>query len=157
MYTFIRWIITAAALSNIMACSSIQADIPNYDELLKAQTEQDGRTCIRDSDIRGYGVLDDNVVSIDGRRRNEYYLLTTIYQCQSLIMSNSAAFVGGFSELCGGGRDRILTGEDSCPIKSIFKFESQDQAFAAFDQAKDTRKRVREQFEEQNAKEPEQH
>ena len=152
MVSYLKWFVATVFLVNLMACASMQADLPNYDELLKAQTEQNGRQCIRDSDIKGYGVLEDNVVSIDARGRNEYYLLTTVYQCQSLMVSSAAAFVGGFSELCGGGRDKIFTGDDSCPIKSIFKFESQQQAFAAFDQAKETRNQIKQQFEQQKAK-----
>lgn len=155
MVFYLKWIVATVFLVNLTACASMQIDLPDYDELLKAQTEQNGRVCIRDSDIRGYGVLDDSVVSIDARRPNEYYLLTTVYQCHSLMISGSAAFVGGFSELCGGGRDKIFTGDDSCPIKSIFKFESQDQAFAAFDQAKETRKQLKEQFAAKKAKESE--
>ena len=121
MYIFPKCFVIAALLLTLAACSSLQANLPDYDQLLKTQTEQNGRACIRESDIRGYGVLDDSVVSINGRGRKEYYLLTTVYQCNSLMTSGSAAFIGGFSELCGGGRDNIFTGDDSCPIKSIFK------------------------------------
>jgi len=152
MNRYPKVLLTGMFLASLAGCASLQSNLPNYDELLKTQTEQNGRECIRDSQIRGYGVLDDDVVSIDARRPNEYYLMTTLYRCQSLVMSNSAAFVGGFSELCGGGRDKIFTGEDSCPIKSIFKFESREQAFDAFDQAKETRKKLKEEFE-QNATE----
>lgn len=152
MNRYLKVLLTGMYLASLAGCASLQSNLPNYDELLKTQTEQNGRECIRDSQIRGYGVLNDDVVSIDARRPNEYYLMTTLYRCQSLVMSNSAAFVGGFSELCGGGRDKIFTGEDSCPIKSIFKFESREQAFDAFDQAKETRKKLKEEFE-QNATE----
>ena len=155
MTTFLKSIVSASCVFNLMACASVQSNLPDYDKLLKTQTEQNGRACIRESDIRGYGVLDDSVVSIDARGRKEYYLLTTTYQCNSLMTSGSAAFVGGFSELCGGGRDNIFTGDDSCPIKSIFKFESRAQAFAAFDEANDVRNQMREELKQQKAKKPE--
>ncbi len=148
MNKYIKLMAATLACAGLVSCSSLNSNIPNFDELLKAQTEQNGRECIQDSDIVGYGSLDDSVVSVDSRGRGEYFLITTLYQCQSLAFTGSAAFVGGFAELCGGGRDKIFTGEESCPIKSIFKFESREAAFAAFDRAEETRKQMRQQLQE---------
>ena len=151
MTKYLIYIVTSGFVLGLMACSSMQTNLPDYDELFKAQTKQNGRACIRESDIDGYGVLEDNVVSMSGRRPNEYFLLTTLYHCQALTTSFQAAFVGGFSELCGGGRDKIFTGGDSCPIQSIFKFDSREHAFAAFDKATETRNQLRKEFEQQKA------
>lgn len=124
-----------SAFFSLVSCSSLQVNLPSYDELLKAQTEQDGRACVRQHNIRGFGMLDDEVISINASGKNRYYLVTTLFKCYSLQTSFSAGFKGDFLELCGGGRDKIITAEESCPIKSIFEFKSRDEAFATFEKA----------------------
>jgi hypothetical protein len=138
-----------ASLS-LFSCASYLADVPRHDTLLQAETEQDGRACIRQSDIRGYGMLDDDVVSIDARGRKKYYLATTAFQCHSLRTSFAAGFKGDFSELCGGGRDRIITPEESCPIKGIYEFGSREEAFAAFEKIEAQRAEIRKEAIEAN-------
>lgn len=120
-------------LTNLVSCSSTRVDLPSYDELLRAQTKQDGRACVRQHNISGYGLLGDDVVSISAPSNKRYYLATTLFQCQSLQTSFRAGFKGDFSELCGGGRDKIVTTEEYCPIKSIFEFGSRKEAFDTFD------------------------
>ena len=141
------------AFFNLVSCSSLGVNLPSYDNLLKAQTEQDGRACVRQRNIRGYGMLDGDVISISASGKNRYYLVTTLFQCQSLQTSFSAGFKGDFFELCGGGRDRILTSEESCPIKSIFEFESREKAFASFEKADNIRQDLKQEAQ-QKAKEP---
>ena len=71
----------------------------------------------------------------------------------SLQTSFAAGFKGNFSELCGNGSDKILTSEESCPIKSIFEFESKEEAFATFEKVQVIRQDLRKEASEK-AKEP---
>ena len=141
------------AFFNLVSCSSLGVNLPSYDNLLKAQTEQDGRACVRQRNIRGYGMLDGDVISISASGKNRYYLVTTLFKCQSLQTSFFAGFKGDFFELCGGGRDRILTSGEPCPIKSIFEFESREKAFASFEKADNIRQDLKQEAQ-QKAKEP---
>lgn len=131
-------------LFSMSACSNLNVSVPSFDELLSTQTKQDGRACIRQNNIRGYGLLDDRVISVNASGPKRYYLVTTLLQCHSLRTSFAAGFNGRFSELCGGGRDSIITADEACPIKSIFAFESREEAFANFNTAEQTRKDLRE-------------
>lgn len=133
---------------SLVSCSSLHVNLPSYDELLRAETEQNGRACVRQHNIRGYGILDDDVISIDARGKNSYYLVTTWLKCHSLQTSFSAGFKGDFFELCGGGGDKILTSEESCPIKSIFEFASREEAFSTFEKANEIRQDLRTQGKE---------
>ena len=130
------------AFFNLVSCSSLDISLPSHDKLLKAQTEQDGRACVRQRNIRGYGMLDNDVISINASGKNRYYLVTTLFRCQSLQTSFSAGFKGDIFELCGGGRDKILTFEESCPIKSIFEFETRENALASFEEADNVRQNL---------------
>ena len=140
-----HYLLAFGACASLSACSSTPLNMPSVDELLRADTEQNGRACVRQNDIRGYGILDDDVISVDARGSKRYYLITTLFQCHSLQTSFAAGFKGDFFELCGGGRDKILTSQEACPIKSIFEFESREKAFEAFEKAELTRKQIREQ------------
>ena len=140
--------LTIMAFLSLVSCTSLGVNLPSYDKLLKAQTEQDGRACVRQRNIRGYGMLDDNVISINVSGKHSYYLVTTLYQCHSLQTSFSAGFKGDFLELCGGGRDKILTSEESCPIKSIFEFESKEEAFATYEKVDQIRQDLRKEAQE---------
>lgn len=127
----------------MVSCSSLSVTLPSYDELLRAQTKQDGRACVRQHNISGYGLLGDDVVSINATGKKRYYLATTLFQCHSLQTSFRAGFKGDFFELCGGSRDKILTSEESCPIKSIFEFGSRKEAFETFDKIEKIRQDLR--------------
>ncbi|MFC3122931.1 DUF6491 family protein [Agaribacter flavus] len=128
----------------LSACVSTEAPLPKFDELLRAETQQDGRACIEQRHIRGFGTLEDSVISIDAIGKEEYYLATTLYQCHSLLTDFRVGFKGAFTELCGGGRDRVITSQESCPIKSIFAFESREAAFAAYQNTLNIRQELRE-------------
>jgi hypothetical protein len=152
---FFKYCLIIMAFLSLVSCAILGVNLPSYDKLLKAQTEQDGRACVRQRNIRGYGMLDDNVISINVGGKHSYYLVTTLYQCHSLQTSFSAGFKGDFLELCGGGRDKILTSEESCPIQSIFEFESREEAFTTFENVdkirRDLRKMAQEKANEQAA------
>ncbi|GLR69220.1 DUF6491 family protein [Agaribacter marinus] len=135
----------------LSACVSTEPPLPKYDELLKAETQQDGRACIQQRNIRGFGVLEDNVISIDAVGKKDYYLITTIYQCNSLQTDFRAGFKGSFTQLCGGGRDRVITSEESCPIRSIFEFESREEAFSAFNKTREIRENMRQKNKEESS------
>ena len=147
-------VLTAIASSLIVAvltgCASSPANLPSYDELLKAETEQDGKTCIRQSDINGYGVLGNDIISVDARRK-KHYLITTLYRCNSLNTGFQAGFDGNYFDFCPI-RDKIITIDESCPVKSIFEFDSRKDAFAAFEKVEAIRDEAREEIKAQSDK-----
>ena len=143
-----KYCLAIIAVSSFVSCSSLGVNLPSYDELLKAETEQNGRACVRQHYIRGYGILEDDVISINASGKNRYYLVTTMFQCHSLQTSFTAGFKGDFLELCGGGRDKILTSEESCPIESIFEFKSRKEAFATFEKVDGIRQNLRKEAEQ---------
>jgi hypothetical protein len=146
-----KYCLAIITIFSLVSCTSLRVNLPSYDELLRVQTEQDGRACVRQFNIRGYGMLDDDVISINASGKNRYYLVTTLFQCRSLQTSFTAGFKGDFSELCGGGRDKILTSEESCPIKSIFEFKSREEAFATFEKVDKIRQELRTEGKEKAA------
>jgi len=101
---------------------------------LTATTGQDGRACMRVSDIAGYGTLNDSVLSVSNKFR-KHYLLVTLYRCPEMEISSAALFKGSFTEFCGGGRDSVLAGQRRCPVQSVYEFEDREAAFAAYDAA----------------------
>ena len=105
------------------------------DAALMAITGQNGRACIRQRDIHGFGTLNDSLVSVSDKFRG-HYLMVTRYRCPAMESSTAALFEGAFTEFCGQ-RDSIKTAQGRCPIQSIFEFENRDAAFAAFDEAKE--------------------
>ncbi|MDT0596500.1 DUF6491 family protein [Glaciecola petra] len=147
-----------SALFLLFACditSNKGSGLLNNNTLLLSITEQDGRACLREDDIRGFGILDDDVISVESRRRGEYYLLTTLYHCPSIQFSPKLAFSASFNELCGGGgRASVISGDEICPIRNIFKFENRQQAFDAFAQVEEKRAQLKEEIaKEEIAKE----
>ena len=122
----------------LTACASTGSGKPKMGAMLGETTGQNGRACIRQGDIRGYGVLKGDVISIDGFRN--YYLATVLPGCNDLQTSVGAMFSGGFGEVCGGGMDAIATsGGDHCTINKIYKFENRDQAMALYKETFDKR------------------
>jgi len=99
--------------------------------MLREATGQNGRACVRLADIRSYGVLKHDVVSINAF--NGYYLATVLPGCLDLQSSIGALFRGSFGEVCGGAMNRIVTDDDQCLINQVFEFEDRDEAFAIFD------------------------
>lgn len=112
-------------------------EIPSVPELLSNNTGQDGRACVRVSDIRGYGVNNGGFINIDGTRG--YYVATVNPGCTDLGTSPQLLFQGHFTEMCGGRMDKITTRENQCTIRAIFEFESRDAALEAYEKAKKQR------------------
>lgn len=121
----------------VAACNSTPTKQPEpreIDEALKQVTEQNGRDCLYVRDILGFGALSDSVLSVSGKFK-KHYLMVTLYRCPSIQYGGGAAFWGAFSEFCGGGRNSVQSRDKPCPVKSVFSFESRDEAFAAHDKA----------------------
>ena len=135
-------IISSLFVSLLSGCANNPKNLPSFDELLKSETQQDGKTCIRQNDINGYGVLGNDIISVDARGK-KHYLITTLYRCSTLNTGFQAGFNGSYFDFCPL-RDKIVTIDESCPVKSIFEFDSRDDAFAAFEKAKSLRDEARE-------------
>lgn len=114
--------------------------VPPMRELLQQLTEQNGRACVRTSEIRGYGASNNRVITIDGGR--DYYLATTVHACNDIDTSFRALFVGRFGEICGNSFSKIVTGGSRCAIGSVYRFNSRKEAFAALETASDLRREV---------------
>ncbi len=127
----------AMAFAAFLAACASTGGGKHMGEMLANSTGQNGRACIRQGDIRGYGVLKGDVISIDGSR--SYYLATVMPGCTDLQTSVGALFSGGFGEICGGGMDRVVTGANHCTISKIYEFKNRDQALAAHKAALDQR------------------
>lgn len=126
--------LAAAAVFGLSACTNSDTErLPRVDKLLAEQTGQDGRACVRVNDIRGYAV-DGRLININAGR--DYYVATTLYQCNDLQMAPRALFdARRFPKACGGS-SYIVTRNARCPIQQIFEFEDREQAFEAVKLAK---------------------
>ena len=129
----------------LLSCAA-NRNAPTYNELLGDVTGQKGRACVRTSDIDGYGVLAGDVISIDGGFN--YYLATVLPGCTDLNTSVAALFSSDFGEVCGRSMDKMYTGGDRCIINQMYEFENRDEAFAAYNQAKERREEIREANEQ---------
>lgn len=125
----------------LASCATTGRDIPDVGKMLRDTTGQNGRACIRQSDIRGFGVLENDVVSIDGTRK--YYLATVMPGCHDLHTSVRAMFSGGFGEVCGGSTNKIVTRGDRCIIRQMFEFKNREEAFAAHNAVLEERKALK--------------
>lgn len=139
----LRTFATAAVVAGLTACAQMgERDMPSVDRMLSENTGQNGRACVRLSDIQSYGVLEDNLVSINGRR--DYYLATVLPGCVDLQTSMRALFSGDFGEVCGQTMDRVVTQDDQCTINHIYQFDNRDEAFAAYHEVLERRKEMTE-------------
>lgn len=131
----LRVLLTLALGTTLAACSStgMQSSV-NISTALQEVTGQNGRACIWGRDIKGFGVLQDDVLSIDAFG-DGYYLATVMPGCNDLGLSARAMFQERFGEVCGGGMNRVQAGSSHCQIRHIFEFENREQAFAAHDEA----------------------
>ncbi|WP_049722823.1 DUF6491 family protein [Gilvimarinus polysaccharolyticus] len=130
--------LTGIVLVTALVSCSNTAKLPNISSVLLDSTGQNGRACIKANDIRGYGVLEQDVISIDAR--NRYYLATVLPGCIDLASSSRAMFGSRSYEVCGGGMGQVQTGGDNCTIRHIFEFDNREAAFAAHDSAVKARK-----------------
>ena len=138
---------TAPLLAALSACTTTGESVPSFYDVLAETAGQNGRACVRHSDIRGYGVLDHDVISIDGRRN--YYLATVMPGCNALDTSPSALFEERFSEVCGGGMHKVYAGGDHCTIRQMFEFENREAAFEAHRNAVERYDALREAAEQE--------
>ncbi|WP_020207663.1 DUF6491 family protein [Gilvimarinus chinensis] len=141
--TFLYIAFGIALTSLINACTSTGSASSNISNTLQSMTGQNGRACIDAGDIRGYGVLDRNVISINAF--NKYYLATVLPGCTDLEVSSRAIFEQRFAEVCGGGMNSLKTAGDKCTIRSIFEFENRNEAFAAHEAAIQQLKKLQEE------------
>lgn len=125
---FIHPWLTLLTLGLLGACAH-NGSSTTFDQVLKETADQDGRACLRQRDMRGFGVLKQDVVSLDGRR--DYYLATLTPGCHALQTSPGALFEGDFRELCGGRQDKVRTEDEHCTIRHIYRFDDRDSAFEA--------------------------
>lgn len=125
----------------LAACASTSHDVPRLAEVLRDTTGQNGRACIRTSDISGYGVRKGQVINIDTMRN--YYIATVRPGCFDLETSMQAMFSGDFYEVCGGRLDKVVTDDNVCTIDQIFEFADRDAAFEAYDAALEKRQSLR--------------
>jgi len=121
----------------LVACggNTKSTSVAKMSDILKEQTGQSGRTCMRRSDIQGYG-FHENVVAIDGRRK--YYLATTVQRCHGMETSMAVVFDGPQGEFCGGGASKITNRDRSCTVSNLFEFDSREMAMEALGKAKDS-------------------
>ena len=129
---YTRQCLTIQIIAGLAACTSMDSKLPSISDTLREATSQNGRACVRTSDIRGYGVQDD-VVNIDAD--SDYYIVTVHPGCLDLQTSMAVMFSGGFSEICGGRIDKIITQDNECSINQIFEFDNRDAAFEAYGKA----------------------
>lgn len=124
-------ILSVIALS---ACSN-EKRVANNDlvNVLKAQTGQNGRECVRISDIDGFN-YEDSVLTIDGGLR--YYVGTTAFRCHEADASFRLHFTGPAGDFCGSPNSRIVGRHGDCPMGSLFEFKNRQEARAALDEAK---------------------
>ena len=127
----------------LVSCSS-NPSLPRFDSMLQEATGQNGRACVRTHDIDGYGVLKNNIVSIDGGRK--YYLASLMPGCVNIETSMAAMFAGRFPEICGGSNDKIVTRDETCQIRQMFEFESREAAFETYDNLIKKRDELREEM-----------
>jgi len=149
MKTLISLCLSTIILS---ACSSNaqKEPVPKMSALLQQLTEQNGRACVRNSDIDGYGTAKNRVVTIDGGRK--YYLATTLHACHELDTSARALFKGDFGEVCGNSLSKIVAGKSYCSIGSMYVFDSRKEAFATLRKARELRQEVIDRNKEQKNK-----
>ncbi|MDO3384423.1 DUF6491 family protein [Gilvimarinus sp. SDUM040013] len=127
--------IASALIVGLSSCATQDSKSSvNISTALLETTGQNGRACVRASDIQGFGVLKDDVLSIDAFG-NEYYLATVMPGCTDLGLSARGMFEERFGDVCGGGMNRVKTGSSHCRIRHIFEFKTREQAFAAHDTA----------------------
>lgn len=128
-------------ISLFSACTTTGNNVPNVSELLRDTTGQNGRACIRTSDIQGYGIQEDGVVNVDSTKG--YYIATLRPGCMDLYTSMGTIFSGDFNEICGGRIDKVITQSGECSINQIFEFKNRDEAMAGYERVVEKRNEIR--------------
>lgn len=126
--------LSAVFISTLTACArDLGPSGRQIDRALAEHTGQNGRVCVRTSDINGYA-FDDHVIKIPARGQR-YYLATTFHSCPDLDFSALVVFDSLGFETCGG-RSAIITETMRCPLASMYEFRNRKEAFAALDAVK---------------------
>jgi hypothetical protein len=135
----------AASVAVLSSCATTR--LPSMSEMLRDATEQDGRACVDEDDIDGYGVLENNVISIDGER--DYYLATVSSGCDDLAISvdgdSDTDFGNDSDEICGESGDELDADEDDCEIHQVFEFDDREEALEVFNDVMEARERMGEE------------
>ncbi len=148
----------AASVAVLSSCATTR--LPSMSEMLRDATEQDGRACVDEDDIDGYGVLENNVIGIDGER--DYYLATVSAGCDDdleisidedsdddLVDDSDNDFGDDFGsdsdEICGESGDELDADEDDCEIHQIFEFDDREDALEVFNDVMEARERMGEE------------
>ncbi|HEX7028174.1 MAG TPA: DUF6491 family protein [Gammaproteobacteria bacterium] len=119
------WIL--AILVTVLAACATVSDVPSLGEMLRQATGQNGRACVRSTEIRNYGTLKDDLVIIRGL--SKHYVAVITPGCMDLDSPFRTRFRGGHGEICGGSMDSIITETDECIIRQMFEFEDREHAF----------------------------
>jgi len=140
----IRTLCSVTAMTLLLAGCGVfgERSTPSFYDVLQGEAGQNGRACVRQSNIRSYGVLERDVVSINAGRR--YYLATMLPGCNALSTSPRAQFEGRFSEVCGSGRSKVRIAGEECTIRQIFEFDNREKAFEVHKNALETHRELRE-------------
>jgi len=121
----------AACAVLLASCASMTgSNKPKLGSMLSDTTGQKGRACVKVNDIKGYGVLEDDVISIEGK--GEHYLATVQPGCGDIPQSAQILFSGDFGEVCGEALDEIVAGDDRCTVNQLFEFKNRESAMKAY-------------------------
>ena len=112
----------------VLSACATTSNAPSVREMLREATGQNGRACVRSTEISSYGTIRDNLVSIDGPRK--HYIAIMSPGCLDLDTSLRTRLLGNAGEICGGSMHLMRTESDECLIRQMFEFDSQQQAFA---------------------------
>jgi hypothetical protein len=123
-------ILGAAACAVFLGSCATTGSDTKLGSLLGDSTGQNGRACVKVSDIEGYGVLEDSVLSIEGE--DEHYLATLTPGCEDLSTTARVQFSGDFGEVCGQAMDEIVMDDNRCTINQLFEFDDRDDAMDAY-------------------------
>ncbi|MCZ6665982.1 MAG: DUF6491 family protein [Gammaproteobacteria bacterium] len=117
----------------LVGCATSAPD-QDLDAEIREITGQDGRTCIENRQIKGFGEASEHTITIRGTG-GRYYVLTMRGSCRHLRHSLDIALDPRDHELCGVRNDRIIVDGETCYVKSVFKFPGRDEAYLAIEDA----------------------
>lgn len=130
-----KWAVLGLTLLLSGVVAAAEDDQTSLADVLAEQTGQNGRACVRENDIRGYGYRErDRLLTIDAR--GGYFLATTLLRCHELAATTTTAFNGRMGDVCGGGASSVGLQRGLCPIGKVFKFANRKAAFTAIESAK---------------------
>ncbi|AWB68086.1 hypothetical protein C2869_17390 [Saccharobesus litoralis] len=146
--------IAAASLAGCELTDENTVSIPDLSATLANQTGQDGRACVDKGDIRGFGALNDRALFVD-TMGDGYFVMTTLWSCYSLDTAFQVGFDSRSYQICGGRSDKILTSDEKCLVKQVFKFDDRKAAHQAVDKAELEREQLKKAAEQKQTNKPE--